>query len=88
MEEGQNLSDDIAESSFLQLAEEDLKSHRESDFNNSNLSIVDTDQTNRLVNDIQNPLNLPFARLNFNLIKPADRATYLLNYLYMQIQSN
>ena len=39
----------------------------------------------KLVNDISNPLNLPNASLNFEHIKPADRATYLLNYLYMQI---
>ena len=39
------------------------------------------------MNDLQNPLNLPNAALNLKKIKPADRATYLLNYLYMQIQT-
>ena len=42
----------------------------------------------KLVNDTSNPTNLPNASLNFEHIKPADRATYLLNYLYMQIQTD
>jgi hypothetical protein len=40
----------------------------------------------KLVNDITNTQNLPVASLNFEHIKPADRATYLLNFLYMQVQ--
>lgn len=42
----------------------------------------------KLTNDVNNTQNLPHARLNFEDIKPADRATYLLNYLYLQIQSD
>ena len=40
----------------------------------------------KLLSSVENHRNLPFARLNLKFIKPADRATYLLNYLYMQIQ--
>ena len=39
----------------------------------------------RLTNNTQNQLRLPNARLNLRQIQPADRATYLLNYLYLQI---
>lgn len=35
---------------------------------------------------MHNPLRLPSAQLNFKKIQTADRATYLLNYLYLQIQ--
>ena len=34
------------------------------------------------------PGDLPYARLNLDAVKPADRATYLLNYLYMSIQGS
>jgi hypothetical protein len=34
---------------------------------------------------ISGSCHLPCAKLNLDFIKPADRATYLLNYLYMQI---
>lgn len=40
----------------------------------------------KLLDEVQNPLRLPNARLNVEHVRPADRATYLLNYLYMQIQ--
>lgn len=36
---------------------------------------------------VWNNAQLPSARLNFEHVKPADRATYLLNYLYMRIQA-
>jgi hypothetical protein len=51
------------------------------------LSLADgkPDESNyrKLVNGLCNQINLPSAKLNLEHIKPADRATYLLNYLYM-----
>ena len=44
---------------------------------------IQHDNYRELVNNVQNSQNLPMAQLNFAGIKPADRATYLLNYLYM-----
>lgn len=73
--------------SFLKLAEHKKK---QDSFNldDSNIDEVLNDEAlhdnyYKLVNDISNPLNLPNASLNFEHVKPADRATYLLNYLYM-----
>ena len=37
---------------------------------------------------ISGSCHLPCAKLNLEFIKPADRATYLLNYLYMEIQQD
>ena len=68
---------------FLLLAEADKPKEKGEEGSN----IDENTNYTRLVNEVMNTEGLPSANLNFDEIKPADRATFLLNYLYMQIQA-
>ena len=79
----QNQDLEPEEMSFLQIAEPEFKPQ----IAKTDLEPTNTQKQN-FVSKIDNPLELPSALLNFEDIKPADRATYLLNFLYMQIQAD
>lgn len=61
-----------------------LDQSQEIDNENDNKEYEQTNETfKQLLNNVENQRNLPSAQLNLKFVKPADRATYLLNYLFM-----
>ena len=72
---------------FLLLAEVQAKK-QDGDCSLSDGRDHDDFQFKSLTEGVCNQQNIPSASLNFDFIKPADRGTYFLNYLYVQIRSD